>query len=47
MPHRAEPLEVELQSFVKRIKNDEEPPMAGQDGLRALEMAMLCLQRGG
>jgi len=42
---RAEPLKVELVKFIECIKNDEEPPITGQDGLKALEIAMLCLKK--
>lgn len=44
---RAEPLKLELKKFIECIEKDEEPPITGQDGLRALEIAMLCLEKGG
>jgi len=44
---RAEPLKLELKKFIECIEKDEEPPITGQDGLKALEIAMLCLDKGG
>jgi UDP-N-acetylglucosamine 3-dehydrogenase len=40
----AEPLKLELQAFISSIKNDVQPPVSGEDGLKALEVASLCLQ---
>jgi len=35
-----EPLKLELESFVSAVLNDEEPPVTGMDGLRALRVAL-------
>lgn len=35
-----EPLRRELQSFVKAVREDREPTVTGEDGLRALEVAL-------
>jgi predicted dehydrogenase len=37
-----EPLKLELESFVKSIKNSTTPAITGYDGLRALEVATKC-----
>ncbi len=39
-----EPLKLELEAFVHSVKNDVPPPITGQDGLKALEVASLCLR---
>lgn len=39
-----EPLKLELQAFIHCVKNDIPPPIGGEDGLKALEVASLCLQ---
>jgi predicted dehydrogenase len=39
-----EPLKLELQAFIHSVKNDIPPPIGGEDGLKALEVASLCLQ---
>jgi predicted dehydrogenase len=36
-----EPLKAELESFVERATSNEEPVVSGEDGLRALEVALL------
>jgi len=38
-----EPLKLELQAFIDSIRNDTQPPITGEDGLKALEVAMQCL----
>jgi predicted dehydrogenase len=40
-----EPLKIELEAFMRSIKEDSSPPISGQDGLRALEVATRCLMR--
>jgi predicted dehydrogenase len=35
-----EPLKAELQSFVRAILEDQEPPVTGEEGFRALELAL-------
>jgi len=35
-----EPLKLELESFVNAVLEDEEPPVTGMDGLRALRVAL-------
>lgn len=44
---RGEPLKLEIEAFLKAVKNDEQPPVTGEDGLRALEIALQCLEFGG
>jgi len=41
----AEPLKLELQAFISSIKNDVQPPVSGEDGLKALQVASLCLKQ--
>lgn len=41
-----EPLRLELESFVKSIREDRPPPVAPYDGLRAIEIAWQCLRTG-
>lgn len=41
-----EPLRYELDSFVDSVQNDKMPKVAGEDGLRALEVALRCLKTG-
>ena len=36
----SEPLRVELQSFVRAIRDDQEPKVTGEEGFRALELAL-------
>lgn len=38
-----EPLKLELSSFLECIKKDKEPPITGYDGLKALEVALRCV----
>jgi predicted dehydrogenase len=40
----AEPLTLELEAFIDAIKNDTIPPITGEDGLRALEIALTALE---
>jgi UDP-N-acetylglucosamine 3-dehydrogenase len=40
-----EPLKLELEAFIHSLKNNIRPPITGEDGLKALEVANLCLQR--
>lgn len=40
-----EPLKLELSAFLEAIKNDDEVPITGDDGLKALEVAMKCLEK--
>jgi UDP-N-acetylglucosamine 3-dehydrogenase len=42
-----EPLELELSAFLDVVRNDEPPPVSGEDGLKALEVALRCLEQGG
>ncbi|MBT9146912.1 MAG: scyllo-inositol 2-dehydrogenase (NAD(+)) [Syntrophomonadaceae bacterium] len=42
----SEPLKLELQAFVESIRNNTSPPISGEDGLRALQVAILCLEQG-
>ena len=39
-----EPLRLELEAFIYAITNDIEPPVTGEDGLKALEIAVQCLE---
>ena len=38
-----EPLKIELEAFLKAVRDNEEPQIAGEDGLKALEVAIKCL----
>lgn len=38
-----EPLKFEIEAFVDAVRNDTKPLISGQDGLKALEMAIRCL----
>ena len=38
-----EPLKLELQAFIDSIRNDTQPPITGEDGLKTLEVAIQCL----
>jgi len=40
-----EPLKFELQAFIDSIRNDTQPPISGEDGLGALEVATRCLSK--
>lgn len=42
-----EPLQLELKAFLKAVVDDKEPPTTGEDGLKALEVAIECLKVGG
>lgn len=42
----AEPLKLELNAFVRSIKNNTQPPVTGEDGLRAIDIATKCLSSG-
>ena len=39
-----EPLKLELGAFLRALRDDKEPPITGEDGLRALEVAIKCLK---
>jgi len=41
---QSEPLRLELEAFIYAITNDTEPPVTGEDGLKALEIAIRCLE---
>ncbi len=41
----AEPLKLELESFVESIRKRRAPEVTGEDGLKALEVALQCLQK--
>lgn len=41
-----EPLKSELRAFIDSIGNDKQPPISGQDGLEALEIALKCKTLG-
>ncbi len=38
-----EPLKLELQAFIESIESNTESPISGEDGLRAVEVAIRCL----
>jgi UDP-N-acetylglucosamine 3-dehydrogenase len=42
-----EPLKLELEAFTHSLSDDIPPPITGEDGLKALEVASLCLQGAG
>jgi predicted dehydrogenase len=39
----AEPLRLELEAFLQCVRNNTRPPISGEDGLGALEIALKCL----
>ena len=39
-----EPLKLELETFIDCLRNDNPPPISGEEGLRALEIALQCLR---
>ncbi len=43
---RKEPLRAELESFLKAVQSDTEPLVGGQDGLRALNLALHLVDSG-
>jgi predicted dehydrogenase len=40
-----EPLKLELKSFISSLEQGKKSPVSGEDGLRALEIAIECMQR--
>jgi len=40
-----EPLKLELKSFISSLEQAKKSPVSGEDGLRALEIAIECMQR--
>jgi UDP-N-acetylglucosamine 3-dehydrogenase len=40
----SEPLRAELQAFVNAVRNDQIPPVSGEDGLESLDVAIRCLE---
>ncbi len=42
----SEPLKLELQAFIECVRDNSPPPISGEDGLKALEVAMSCLGKG-
>jgi len=40
-----EPLKLELKAFVNSLKKGTEPPITGEDGLKAMEIAIECVKR--
>lgn len=40
-----ESLKRELQAFIKCLKNNTHPPVSGEDGLKALEMGIQCVNK--
>ena len=41
-----EPLKLEIGAFIKALENGDEPPVTGEDGIKALEVALQCLKLG-
>lgn len=41
----SEPLKLELAAFIDSIRNNTPPPITGEDGLKALEVAIQCLNK--
>ncbi len=41
-----EPLKIEVGSFVDAVANGKSPSVTGEDGIKALEIALRCLQEG-
>jgi predicted dehydrogenase len=42
-----EPLKLELEAFIGSIKDGVQPPISGEDGLKALKTAISCMNEGG
>jgi UDP-N-acetylglucosamine 3-dehydrogenase len=42
----AEPLRLELEAFLEAVKNDQKVPVSGEEGLKALEIAIQCVNLG-
>lgn len=42
-----EPLRLEIEAFIKAIENNDEPLVTGDDGIKALEIALKCLKQTG
>ena len=42
----AEPLRLELEAFLESVKNDRKVSISGEEGLKALEIAIQCLKLG-
>lgn len=42
-----EPLQLELEAFLRAVRDDKKQPITGEDGLKALEVAIECLKIGG
>jgi len=40
-----EPLKLELKAFINSLKTGTQPPITGEDGLKAIEIAIECLKR--
>ena len=43
---KREPLQVEIESFIKAVLEDEEPAVRGEDGLMALALAQRLVESG-
>ena len=43
----SEPLRLELEKFLKSVRNHENVAVTGEDGLKALEVAIQCLRGAG
>jgi len=43
---KEEPLKLELQAFIDAVSEESPPPITGEDGLRALEIALLAERSG-
>jgi UDP-N-acetylglucosamine 3-dehydrogenase len=42
---RTEPLKQELRAFIESVRDNVQPPVSGEDALKALEVAILCLSQ--
>jgi predicted dehydrogenase len=40
-----EPLKLELKAFINSLEKPTEPPISGEDGLKALEIAVECMEQ--
>jgi predicted dehydrogenase len=40
-----EPLKLELKAFINSLKKDTKPPVTGEDGLKAMEVAIKCVKQ--
>lgn len=44
--NRFEPLKAEIQAYIEAVRNDTQVPVTGEDGLKALRLALLLVESG-